>query len=566
MADFKTLVNDLEKSEEGFAAIYRRMDQDMQLINLQRYIMMDSQTQPQPVPDIVNVTLNLPAFMATNILTDIGSASEQVVAESRDPEFDTHFVEDFIGACTDAANERNKKLGWLSLNEFADGQLALRGRAARRSLFRKGEDDKLVKDISNWDTRHVTYELGHDGLQWAALHMKKSKDLVAAQYGVLIAAKETDVLDVWTPDHNEIWVDGNRVSKLKDGSPRKEEHDYGFTPVIIEIVSLGSGGYLLDEHNKAAEGESIFFMIRTIIPELNRLASIMQTLNLKAVKPPVDWENKQGSQATPPEYEDLMAMGRVTSADIGGGARAISYGDAQRSAAIAQRTLMEAFEGGGITASELGLLGQPAASGVALLIAGEGRDRIFHPRLVSKGNLNVATARMGIKQTKQAFGDTTIPIGTEGYEADFDLRKLNGDYKIHYSYSIRSQQVEAGRASLAASFGNLIPDDAKRRDILHRDDPEGDERLLRAERAERTSPSISKFQEMKALTELGRDFEAELLAAELNLDVDRLLAGEVPERAPIQPAQDPKQVLSLMGGGAGRVPGGNEDRAEEEAV
>ena len=565
MADFKTLVNDLENDSKAFADIYKRMDQDMHLINLQRYVMMDSQDPPRAVPDIVNVTLNLPAFMATNILTDIGSASEQVVVESRDPDFDTHFVEDFIGACTDAANERNKKLGWLSLNEFTDGQLAIRGRAARRVLFRN-EGGKLVKDISNWDTRHVTYELGHDGLQWAALHMKKSKDLVAAQYGVLIAAQETDVLDVWTHDHNEIWVDGTRISRNKDGTERKEEHNYGFTPVIIEIVSLGSGGYLLDEHNKAAEGESIFFMIRTIVPELNRLASIMQTLNLKAVKPPAEFQNKEGGRATPPEYEDAMGMGKITSVDIGGGIQAVSYGDAQRSAAIAQRTLMEAFEGGGITASELGLLGQPAASGVALLIAGEGRDRIFHPRLVSKGNLNVATGRMGIKQTKQAFGGATIPIGTEGYEADFDLSKLDGDYKIHYSYSIRSQQVEAGRASLAASFGNLIPDHSKRVDILHRDDPEGDERLLRAERAERTSPSISKFQELKALTELGRDFEAELLATELNLDVDRLLAGEIPERPPVQPEQDPKQVLSLFGGGAGRVPGGNEDRAEEEAA
>ncbi len=554
MADFKTLVNDLEKDPKAFADIYKRMDQDMHLINLQRYVMMDSQTEPRPVPDIVNVTLNLPAFMATNILTDIGSASEQVVVESRDPEFDTHFVEDFIGACTDAANERNKKLGWLSLNEFTDGQLAIRGRAARRVLFRNVEG-KLVKDISNWDTRHVTYELGHDGLQWAALHMKKSKDLVAAQYGVLIAAQETDVLDVWTPTHNEIWVDGNKIIE--------QEHSYGFTPVIIEIVSLGSGGYLLDEHNKAAEGESIFFMIRTIVPELNRLASIMQTLNLKAVKPPMQYESKEGGRATAPDYPE---MGDVISTDISGGVKPINYGDAQRSAAIAQRTLMEAFEGGGITASELGLLGQPAASGVALLIAGEGRDRIFHPRLVSKGNLNVATARMGIKQTKQAFGGATIPIGTEGYEADFNLSKLDGEYKIHYSYSIRSQQVEAGRASLAASFGNLIPDHSKRVDILHRDDPEGDERLLRAERAERTSPSISKFQEIKALTELGRDFEAELLATELNLDVDRLLAGEVPDRPPVQPEQDPKQVLSLFGGGVGRVPGGSEDRAEEEAV
>ena len=552
--DYKSIVNDLETGEHAFAPIYRRMDIDRDMMNLVQYVMMDSQSPPQPVGDIVNVTLNMPSYMATNILTDIGSASEQVVVESRDPEFDTHYVEDLIRAMLDSANEKNKKLGWQTLNTFTDGQLGIRGRATRRILFRKGKDGKLITDIANWDTRFVTHLLGSNGLKMAAYHIKRAKDLLEAQYHVTVNGTMGDLLDVWHETGNEVWIEGKKVFE--------QEHDYGFTPVVHEIVALGSGGILLDLNNKSAEGESIFFMIRSIVPELNRLASIMQTLNLKAAKTPMQYESKEGGRATPPDYPE---MGDMVPVESGGGVKPINYGDAQRSAAIAQQTLLSSFEAGGITATELGLLGQPSASGVALLIAGEGRDRIFTPRLRAKGNLNAATAKMAIKQTIQAFGKGSIEVGIEGYEETFDLGKLDGNYQINFGYSVTSQEVEAGRASLAAAYGNLMSDHTKMKDVLHFDDPEGEEDLVRAQRAERTSPSISKFKEIESLMNLGRPFEAELLAAELGLDIDRLLAGEVPQAQP-QQEDEPTQVLSLFGGSRGRANGGNAARSREEGL
>ena len=130
-----------------------------------------------------------------------------------------------------------------------------------------------------------------------------------------------------------------------------------------------------------------------------------------------------------------------------------------------------------------------------------------------------------------------------------------------------SQEVEAGRASLAAAYGNLLSDDDKRKDILQRDDPEGDGDRVRAQRAELTSPLVSKFKEIESLDRLGRSFEAELLAAEMGVDVDRLLAGEVPTTSPQQTqADEPTQVLSLFGGSQGRANGGNPARARQEGL
>ena len=50
---------------------------------------------------------------------------------------------------------------------------------------------------------------------------------------------------------------------------------------------------------------------------------------------------------------------------------------------------------------------------------------------------------------------------------------------------------------------------------------------------------------IKTLVDMGEDFEAELLAAEMGVSLDKLLAGELP--TPQKP-DEPTQVLSLFGG------------------
>lgn len=556
IVDYKSRVQEVE---QGFKPVYARMKEDEDMLNLKKYVMTDSSSKPQPIPNIVNVTLNMPSYMATNILTDIGSASEQIVVTSHLATFDTHSVEEFISTAFMSANERLRFQGMIDMNSFTDGQNCIRGRSARRVFCQIGQDGIPIIDITPWDTRYVSYELDTDGLVWAAYHFKKSKGQIFAQYGLTSPDDESEVYDIYSRYHIETWVGGQKVREII--------HDSGCVPVVIETVTLGSGGYLLTPDSKSAEGESIFFMIRDVIPELNRLASIMQTLNLKSVKPPTQYQNKEGGKATPPAYEDAMGLGSMTSTELGGGLVPVNYGDAQRSAQLAFTMMQTAFEAGGMTSTELGLLGKPPASGIALLIAGEGRERIFHPRLIAKSNLNKATAKMVIKQLQAKYGGGAIQLGEKGYEQKFNLDKLDGTYTIDFNYSIRSQEVDAGRASLAAAYGNLISNRTKRAEILQRDDPEGDEDLLRMEAAEMISPMVRKYRSIKSLKKLGHDFEAEMMSAEFGVELDVLLGGQPPEVKPPTPSQ-PKQVLSLFGGASGRPSGGNANpdvgRSEEE--
>lgn len=526
-----------KKSEQS--ELETRWQGDEDLLYLKKYIMTD--VKGNAVPDIVNVTLNRPAVFAANAIAALGSTSEQMVVESDDKKIDTVYIEDFQRAGLDAANDRLRRQGKPLLNPFTDTQFCIRGRTARRVLFRT-ENDILIPDIVPWDGRFVTYEIGENGLDWAAYEMTRSRGAIEAEYGKVVGGKTGKVIDVWDTEHNEVWLDGKKEFE--------QPHTYGFTPVVIQIVSLGYGAILLSEGSLKNEGESIFFLIRTAIPELYRLVSIWQTLNLKSVKPPMKYKSKQGTKAVPPEYEDATDSGAITAIDVEGDIAPINYGDAQRSATLAFNMMNAAIDEGTISPADLGAIERPPASGVRALIAGEHINNLLAPRLSAKAGLNKQTAEMFTEQVIQIGG--SVELGARGHKRAFETSKLEGEYDTTYEYSFKSPSLDAGLVSLSAAYGSLIPNRAKRIEILKREDPDGDERQLRWEEAERLSPAVKIYRNIKALKDMGEDFEAELLAAELGVDVDRMLAGEMEPPKP-ERKEAPKQVLSLWGGAAERV-------------
>ena len=540
--DYLKLVK--EKKEE-MAELDTRWQDDEDLLYLKKYVMQDA--DKHPIGDIINVTLNRPAVFAANAISALGSTSEQRVVESNIEGFDTHYVEEFVDAGFASANDRLRRQGKPLLNPFADVQFAIRGRTARRVLFRKGlgleGKEILISDIVSWDGRLVTYNFGENGLAWGAYgEMLRPRADIEAEYGIVVTGKTGKVLDVWDTEHNEVWIDGNK--QVEQG------HDWGFTPIVIQIVPIGYGAMLLSEGSLKFEGESILFLIRDAVPELNRLVSIVQTLNLKAVKPPVAQKIKGKTKAAP--YKDLMDSGQVTAMEPTDKIEPISYGDAQRSATMAYNMMSVAIDQGTISPADLGMIERPPASGVRAIMAGEHINNLLRPRLEAKAGLNKQTAEMFIEQCIQLGG--SVELGTRGHKRVFETSKLQGEYDITYKYSFKSPSVDAGLYSLAGAAGHLIPNRAKRAEILQREDPVGDEKQLRWEELERLIPEIKVYRGICSLKGVSPnpDFEAELAAGHLKLDVDKLVAGEIEPSKPEKP-EKPTQMVSMWGGEAGRV-------------
>ncbi len=554
MADYKKLVYD---KEQEWGDLFSRMDIDKAFIYLKKYIMKDA--RGNKVPDIVNVTLNRPALFAATVESALGKATEQRVVTSSNKDIDTAYIEDCLKASFDSANERRILQGKSTINAFLDQQLCRRGRAAKRILF-QNVNGEVVPDITPWDTRYVTYEMGETGLDWAAYKTTRTQDAIFAEYGITTDKKTAEVLDVWHPQGNEIWIAGEKHNSVEGKKPSEQEHNFGYTPVIIRVVSLGS--LLADEDAIAHYGESLLFLIRTVVPELNRLVSIMQTLNLKAVKPPM--KQKVKGQGQPSEYEDITDMGTVTRMEVDEDIAKIDYGDAQRSAQMAYGMLDKAEQEGSLSSFDLGTFNQPM-SAIALVEIGEGRDQVFAPRLGARGMMNQMGSDMIIDQLIRIGG--IVDLGTKGHKTGYNTEKLKGDYETTFEYFVKSPKIDAGLYTLADAAGTLIPDRAKRREILQRPDPDEDERILRWEEAERLSPAVKINRTINSLLEQDDEdanFEAELLSAEMGMTLKMQQAGDVEQLPKPQKPEESKQIVPTFGQGGGMGKARKPTPTEEE--
>ncbi len=534
--DYLTKVKD---KETEFRQLFTRMDESRDLLYLKKYVMTD--TKNKKIPDIVNVTLSRPAVFFANITSALGNTSEQVIITSNDKNFKTHEVEDFRSAGFAGADYRLVKQNKSRLDDFIDIQNCARGRSAARCLFRM-VDGVLVPDITQWDTRYVTYELGEDGLAWGAYKTKRSKDVIEAEYAdaitryrVTLTSLNNMVRDIWHTEGNEVWINGKKIFE--------QEHTYGFTPVCVEIVPLGYGSALMDDDRLKYDGEDIFFLIRNAIPELNRLASIMQTLNLKTIKRPMKQKKKGAGE--PSSHEAITGMSTVTTMEPDEDIQPIDFGDAQRSAQLAYNMIDRDIQEGSLSSIDLGTL-QFQLSAVALIEIGEGRDQVFLPRLKAKAGLKEQLGDMFTRQVVQIGG--SVEIGTPGHKRTFKASDLEGEYDTSYKYFVKSPKIDMARQSVA-NAAIFVSKKYKMEHMLQLEDPKGEEQQMTIEEAQGTSPILRLDKQIRALLDNDMDYQAELLSEEMGVALDALLRGEVePTKAEVA---KPQQMPNLFGGPVG---------------
>ena len=531
MPDYLQLIKDKNKEEN---LLIQRMDADKDLLYLKKYVMQDKNLKA--IPGIINVTLNDCAVFAANVISAFGSTSQQTEVVSEDKDIDTKYIEDFQAACINAANARLRNMGKPQLNLFTDEQLSIRGRSALRCLFRM-ENGKLIPDITAWDTRYVKYQMGIDGMVWGSYQTRRANGKITNEYGpdiekyrVGLSGNYTEVTDVWTTEGNIVYIGEKTV--------RERPHGYGYTPIVIQVVPLGS--MLQDTDSIAHWGESIFFLIRDIIPELNRLASMAQTINFAVVKGAKIYKSKAGVSAEPPEYEDATGLGAITAVDPEGGIENVPIQDITRAFTQMHSILESRMQRGSLSSLDLGTLTFPL-SAVALVEIGEGRDQVFLPRLNSKALLNQDLAAMFTKQILDMGQDVKIGKRT------FELKKLDGEYDTTYKYFSKSPKIDVARYSIATSAERYLSERGVLTDVIQHPDPEGVLRERSWDLAAKISPAIMRHRIIKDLIEMEKDLEAEIMSAEMGMTLKQVLAG-----VPLEPPKEggvPEPILPLMAGG-----------------
>ena len=546
MADLLQDFKDLEEEQNDLRS---RMDTDKDLVEHKTYEMTDWANKA--VKKAINVTLNKPGVFAWNVESALNNATEQVNIETEDKKIDKDHIADFVRAAFDSDNSYANMQGKWPLNPFIDQQMCRRGRGGLLVVSKlmeikdaSGKAKKVLRVIIRRDdSRYSAWDTGAQGLSLYGYRSTRSKKDILADYPDLETKlgtkKSAQVVDIWTPEQNAVYVD--------DALTLEQPNPFGFVPACGQIVTLGA--MTADDDANKFYGESIFFLIRNIIPEKNRLISIMQTLNTIGIKPPKEWQSQNAEQDAP-QYDDVMAAGSITPSEVGGGIKDINFGDLKNSAIYSLNIIDNALNEGSMDVVNVGDIPAGGLSAVALIQIGEGQDQVFLPRLGARGLLKQQAANMVIRQVK-ALGESRVELGPMGRERTFDVKKLEGAYDIEYKYFVKSPKIDLARYSMAQVAQSIgIPQEDIDRDILQLEDPQGTQRRRSREKAAALSPLIEAMNIIKDLSETGDDddkLKAEILAEQFNMDLDRTLAGETPAMAAAEkPKAQPGQLMPLL--------------------
>ena len=346
----------------------------------------------------------------------------------------------------------------------------------------------------------------------------------------------------------------------KDGTARQEEHSYGFTPVVLEIVPLGYGNILLDDDRLKYEGESIFFMIRDLVPELNRWISILQTLNLKTVKPPIKQKKKGGGE--PEEYDDVTGIGAITALDTDEDISRIDYGDAIRATQLVYQAIEKGLQEGSYTDIDIGNVRQPF-SAVALITIGESKDQVYLPRLATREMLNKSTADMLTRQViqeAQRNGMSEVEIGTLGHKRGFKIADLEGEYETTFKSFLKSPKTDIARMAVADHAQQYYDPETILEDVLQVEDPKAIMRKRYYYLAEKYSPNVMRSRIIRNLADMADEGNEDaqedylIMKAEMEAALMQVKNGQAPTQPSDNGGRTTEPLVPLLGKG-GQVGG-----------
>jgi len=540
-----------KKAQRDMSLLYARMRADQALVTNVDYVMrgrkMMDGTQPA-IKNVVNMSMNRPQVFASYVEAALRRSDEKVYTVSDDEKIDTDELEDFTRALYETANMRRRDNGLFDIEPVVDQQHCRRGRSALKVLCQM-IDGQLVIDMATWDTCYTTIGMGYGGLDWAGYEVIKPKAAIEQEAWarkVEFKLKDKDrakVLEILTREGNIIYVDDVKVYE------QEYPKGWDFVPLCYEVVPIGS--MMVDEGNILFEGESIFFMIRHLIPEFNRLCSILQTKNMESVLAPM-----QQVVATPDgeasDYDEVTAPGANTPVPVANAIHPIHFEDIKRSAILLLNEINSALDAGSLSRIMLGEL-PGELSAVALLQIEQGQGQVYMPRLTSRGSLKKRGVELATRQII-AMGESSISLGTKGHQRTFKTASLDGEYDTGFVYSNKSPETDYARLSLGKSYIGILDELTILDEILKRDDPQGDLNRLNRQRLREISPMLRVYDGLMSLAEIYekgdesvRD-EIDIVKAELGVSLNELKAGRLPQGGGIREPGRDGEALQIMGG------------------
>ena len=546
MAEEKKEIDLVTTKKAELGPLHKRMDIDKDLYFSKLYEMMRPDLPSTKMDNVINVTFNDATTFGMRAIATLGGAQRQTVVKGRNfPEGKAATIEEFTEDSSYNIDERLVSRGILSLDSFLNEQICIRGHLAGRCISRKvkklidgKEREVFLPDVLPMDSRFFVYEMGVDGMLWGAPFSWRSKASIESEYpetkdkvhGAGVDEGGAEVVDFYNSENNIIYIGGDQR--------KKQKNPFGYPPFITAQSAAGS--MLADKDAYEHRGESIFWANRNLFPELNRTASIFQTLNVGSFAGAVMYESAAGTKAKKPKRPPF-GLYNIVPVEKGMGFKPFPVNDIKAAARLFYAILYTRVQQGGLSAIDYGNLTFPL-SAVAIARLTASRDQVFTPRIQAKAEFYQQLFKMIIKQFREAGIESKL--GREGFLSEYKPADLEGEYQIKFRFFTESKEQEIANLSTAQAARGLLSEHYIRRNFLKVQDPEAEEEQMAVEQAERLDEVLFLYTRASKLIAQERYLEARILANKL---VKILLARQLSGVEP--PAPGPGAVEQKPGGG-----------------
>jgi hypothetical protein len=514
--------------------IFPRMDEDEKLWVQEPYILKN--VKGEDLEDVISVTMNDARVFGERVLSVLNESDEliEVNGQRNGKELDGHeskVIEDWWYDLLYLANENLNQILMPDLDPYLWEQIGIRGRVGVRILLSQDENGFDV-DILPIDMRKCVYSVGKRGLSKVAFWDTLDKDMCKEEYPDYKPVAETiKRWDYWDGRQEIIFLDGKPLNEML---PNK----LGHPPFVIQLCQQGT---FLDTSSRALRmrGDSLFSANRELYPELNRISSILQTMNQLSLSPPQKLKSKSGKKFP---VDPVYRAGRILGLEIGEDIEKIESPDIQGSTRFFMASLSGALQRGSISNIDWGNL-QFQLSQVAIATLAGASKQVFTPRIKTMERFKRILCREAIQQFTTF--KMSASIGRTGKKRTYTAADLAGDYTVDFEYLTALPEETAAAYGLANMAQRWMDDRSIRKTILrYRDYDDIDEKYL-IQTAQKVSRALGLFQMAQSLDKQGRTDEAKVLLIEMGQslqgiapkEVTKITGVEVPEASPESKAQ-----------------------------
>jgi hypothetical protein len=532
---------DLHKDrKKELADLYSRQDADATALQDPTYTLKDK--DGKSVRNVLSMCANKLQLFDAYVEASLGRAKETIVIDSNDKAVDTGKLEEAGRAVWAQIHQKRRKQGKWPIDSVLDQFSCRRGSAGLMDAVNVVKDENGAErlDIESvpWDTRWSTFIMGESSPVQAGREIEMKKDAIESQP---LALKKGYICPSAKATQAEIWTVEDHLFYINEKEAFAEPNPYGFVPVVWQEVPVGS--MLQDKNIEKYRGESILYMVRDLIDEYNRILSILNTKSFQSIKPPIQIQTDVALNND--TYEDVTGLGKATAVESQNAIHPVTMPDLRQSAVALLNELKEMLNDS--TLKQIAITDFPSGglSTATLLQVVQGQGQIYMPRLGVRGLIKQTALEYLFRMIK-ALGLASFTVGAMGNSKTYPVKILDGQYDISYVYTNSSAESDSAQLALAQTHKvlGMLPDKTILKDVLKRDDWEGDFNEMLWQQMGQQVPTIGIYRQMMAgsflYKERGDDsILAELKIAEqyLGITAEEMKQGKLPQMGNEQPIQ-----------------------------